>query len=676
VARRTLTADQAELLHGKTEGWPAGLQLAALSLRGRPDLDPFLATFAGDDRAVADYLTEEVLQRQSERVQRFLLQTSVLERLNGSLCDAVVGGTGSHRLLEQLDRQSLFVHRLDNTRQWFRYHRLFQDLLRYRLRILDAQLERNLLSRAAEWQLANGALEPAARYLIAAGEWTRIEALVEERGRELFEAGRAAEAARWLDAVPRDRVREAPRTALMRAFLHSTSGVPLVAAQELDDLEAGDQLTVGEETVLMTFRAAWAQYHAAPSQVVDWAERALELLNVVDPSSIPDILGLTGAADLHFAALVSRARALAYLGSTGRARSEMHALLVETNAIKPVWMVHLLGSVALLESWSGNLHVAHSFASRALDMAHDGKLTTQGATADAYLAMACVARERNRLAEAEHFLDEALTGAALNRRHVLLGAHAGERALTALAKGEPERGLAVLDQYQSEGHPPPPPAVADRLLGARVRLLVARGDLEWALQLVAETPGRSAHVSAAATSAAVAGDRLDLATELVAGWPPGETRDGLEHELWSAVLDDLGGHRQHAVKRMAGVVAGAGQHGHLRLFLDNGAPVLRLVRAVFHERPSSYLRTLLEPAPEPARTQGEHRRGRPLTVPLSDRERIVLGYLPSRLSNAEIARQLYISVNTLKTHLRRIYDKLEVGDRNAAVSRAENLGLV
>ena len=191
-------------LAARTEGWAAGLQLAALSLRGQPDVAGFVAAFTGSHRYVLDYLAEEVLERQSEQVRAFLLETSVLERLSGPLCDAVTGRAGSQALLEQVERAGLFLVPLDEVRGWWRYHQLFADLLRARLEQQGgraAELHRN----AAAWYEERGLADDAIRHAMAAGEMTWAARLIEQHFDRVYNLrGEGATIQRWLSALPDD----------------------------------------------------------------------------------------------------------------------------------------------------------------------------------------------------------------------------------------------------------------------------------------------------------------------------------------------------------------------------------------------------------------------------------------------------------------------------------------
>ena len=229
----------AATLAARTEGWAAGLQLAGLSLRGRSDVDGFVAAFTGSHRYVLDYLAEEVLEHQSEQVRTFLLETSVLEGLSGALCDAVTGRPGSQALLEGAERAGLFLIPLDEVRGWWRYHHLFADLLRARLQAEQPGRVPRLHRNAAAWYAERGLADDAIRHAVAAGEMSLAARLIEQH----FDAvhslrGEAATVQRWLTPLPADLVRSRPRLLLAQAVPAATGGRLEAAGQLVDEAEA------------------------------------------------------------------------------------------------------------------------------------------------------------------------------------------------------------------------------------------------------------------------------------------------------------------------------------------------------------------------------------------------------------------------------------------------------
>ena len=239
AARAPLPDAAAAALAARTEGWAAGLQLAGLSLRGQSDVDGFVAAFTGSHRHVLDYLAEEVLERQPGRMREFLLETSVLERLSGELCDTVTGRPGSQALLEQAERAGLFVVPLDEVRGWWRYHHLFADLLRARLQQEQPGRAAELHRNAAAWYAERGLADDAIRHAVAAGEMTWAARLIEQHYDELFYLrGEATTIRRWLSVLPEDLVRSRPRLLLTQAFLALIGG-RLEAVEPL--LDAAEQ---------------------------------------------------------------------------------------------------------------------------------------------------------------------------------------------------------------------------------------------------------------------------------------------------------------------------------------------------------------------------------------------------------------------------------------------------
>jgi LuxR family transcriptional regulator, maltose regulon positive regulatory protein len=219
-----LAADEVERLTERTEGWAAGLVLAGLSLRGRRDTEAFIAAFQGDNRHVADYLTAEVLDRQPEEVRAFLLRTSVLELLSGPLCDAVLETQGCTELLAELERSNLFLVALDDRRQWYRYHRLFAQLLRLELAQRDPALVPVLHRRAAAWHRRAGNLDEAIHHASAAEEFAEVGALVASHWLTYWLSGRRATVARWLDGLPEEAIMANPPVAYVAAWIRGYSG--------------------------------------------------------------------------------------------------------------------------------------------------------------------------------------------------------------------------------------------------------------------------------------------------------------------------------------------------------------------------------------------------------------------------------------------------------------------
>jgi LuxR family maltose regulon positive regulatory protein len=341
-------------------------------------------------------------------------------------------------------------------------------------------------------------------------------------------------------------------------------------------------------------------------------------------------------------------------------------------------MIAGLGALSLIEAWTGHLRRAEEYATRALRIATDRGLDRHPSTTNAYTATACSLREQGRLEEAAEVLGDAEAAERRTERAVPLAVLAAEVALYHLACGAPLTGLEHVARFRQQGHAPPPPRIASRLCAVEARLLMAVGDLDRAAAVLDETRLSTTEVLAAHIELAVARAEIDVALKLIdclhGTSPDFDLRARLEAGLWFAVVQDIDDDARGARRTFAEIVEAAEPEGHVRLFLDLGAPVRRLLRGYFAGNPSPYAGELLQRLPKDV----ERTRPRDLRLadPLSDRELLVVSYLQTRLSNAEIAEQLFISLNTLKTHLRHVYQKLDVTGRREAVEVAEALELL
>ncbi len=647
--------------------------MAALSLRSADDADAFLDTFAGDDRAVADYLTDEILSRLPPEVHRFLLRTSVLERLTAPLCNAVTGDSDGQRMLDLLDRQSMFLIPLDSRRGWFRYHALFRDLLRYTLVADDPDLEIVLLHRAANWHLAEGDLDNAVAYLAQARRWDQITDLVLGHGRQLWERGKATTAVRWLESVPETALSTRPAVRLAAAVLYVFIGRTAATHRIFSELEASAALTPGERLVIDTFRSMLVQIDLAPATAIEAADRVLNELELSGRHHIPDVLGLGLPDNLEHLALNSKGRALFYDGDPTTARAYIGESLEKGERASPSLLLRALGSAALVEAWTGHLTLAESIGQRALDMVQDAGLAAHPSAADGLLALAIVAYERGDLDQATHLLHEAGSRSRMTRRHTLLAFHALYAARIALAQNDPERALAAL--ATEPGDPPIPRGIAAALDAVHVRLLTASGDLAAARNVLADAAlPCTSDLHAAAVHVELAQGDMTQAKALLRDWPAeSEPRFAIEQLVCAASIADQSGDAEDALRRLSDAVALGEPEGHVRVFVESGGCAAALIRELSLRTPTPYVRELEElvvAVVSPRRTTNG------LVEQLSARELVVLSYLPSRYSNPEIAARLYVSTNTVKTHLKHIYRKLQVNGRSEAIDAARAHGLL
>jgi ATP/maltotriose-dependent transcriptional regulator MalT len=683
-------------LEDRTEGWIAALQLAALSLQGREDAAGFIAGFAGDDRYVVDYLVEEVLARQPDAVRDFLLDTSILDRLSGRLCDAVTGGSDGRAVLESLERANLFVVSLDDSRQWYRYHHLFADVLRAHLLEERPGDVPGLHRRAAEWYGAADEPVPAVRHALAAGDTERAADLIERSVIGLLRRRQEATVRSWLDDIPYDVVRRRPVLAVGFIGTLMSSGDFATVEHRLDDLERvladpPPDMVVLEEAELArvpgameTYRAALALVAGDPAGTVVHADRAIARAAPGDDLTVAAASALSGLASWGSGDLEAAHRGYS-MAVEGLERAG--------NISDVLGCSITLGDLRITQGRLGDAQRTYEDALR-LAAAHEVDGPLRG-TADMEVGLSQIAFERD---------DLAATAAHL-RRVDELGEHLGlpqlpyrwrvARARLHEAEGDLAGAVALLDEaqrvYVGDFSPNVRPVAARRarVLVAQARLadahewareqhLAPQDDLAYVREYEHVTLARilmlqhAAEGSAEALRAAYALlERLRVAAE--AG-----RRVGTLIEILA--LQALVHHAQHGRHDVPGALVPleralrlAEPEGYVRVFVDEGTPMAALLEAVVRRDPPwRYPRRLLDafhrtPAPPAARGLAE---------PLSARELDVLRLLATDLDGPAIARELVVSLNTVRTHTKNIYAKLGVNSRRAAVSRAGELRLL
>lgn len=698
-----LSAQDVTALEGRTEGWIAALQLAALSIQGREDVAGFIAGFTGDDRYIVDYLAEEVLQRQPGQVRDFLLQTSLLGRLHGPLCDAVTGGSGGKAMLEALDRGNLFVVPLDDRRQWYRYHHLFADVLRARLSDEAPDLVRGLHRRASDWYAENGDQSEAIRHALAGGHFERAAELVELAMPATRRDRQEAMLRSWLELLP-DEVLQA-RPVLSNGFagallstgeiegverhlrdaerwleapVHQTSGTePPETQMVVVDDEEFRRLPAG----VAVHRAGLALALGDPSGTVAHARRALDLLEEghdLGRGAATALIGLASWAsgDLETARL-------AYANCLGSMQRAGH-------------LADLLGcSIALadIQITQGRLREAMRTYQQALRLAPEHGLPVLRGTADMYVGMSALQLERNDLDAARQLLvrSEELgeqLGLPQNR-------YRWRVAMARVQEAEGDLGEAVelLDQaervYVGDFSPNvrPVPAVrarawirqgrvADALDWTRDRRLSAEDDLNYLSEYEHVTLARAllARYESEPTERTLEAatkllDRLLLAAD--AGQRTGSV---IEILVLQALALRLRGDLPAALVPLERALTLAEPEGYVRTFVDEGAPMGAVLTAAAQRgitpKYVGRLRAALGQIEDTAPT------GRGLVEPLSQRELEVLRLLGSDLGGPQIARELVVSLNTVRTHTKSIYAKLGVNNRRAAVRRGQELNLL
>lgn len=692
-----LTDGHVDSLGTRTEGWIAALQLAGLSLQGRDDADRFIADFAGDDRFVVDYLAEEVLDRQPDPIRRFLLHTAALDRLSGDLCDAVTATTGSAAMLEQLDRSNLFLVALDDRRRWFRYHHLFADVLRARLRADDPELVRELHRRASAWFADHDEPAAAIQHAIAGDHLDDAARLIEQASPAMRRNRQERTQRRWLEALPEALFVNRPVLAIGLVGARMATGDVTGVERLLDQIEAAlarpDSSTVfdtemyaGLPAQVAVQRAGLALLAGDLAATVDHASRALA---VIDPAD-------------HFrraaaTALVALARwAAGDLDAAARSYTDAIAGFVTAG-----YLPDMLGcSLALadIQLAQGKLTDAERTFATGLQytVEHPG---LRGA-ADMHVGMSEVLIERNRLdAAARHLaISDELGETAGLPQHAYRWRVAMARLCR--ARGDLRRALELIDEaeprYDTDYSPRVRPVAAIR---ARVQL--ADGNLT-AASAWASTSGLTPddepsylreyeHITLARVLIARHTERneptLDSAVALLdrllaAALAGDRASSVIEVRILQGAAHHGNGDLAAAAAALGDALVRAERYGHIRLFLHAGPAVTTLLRSMIGRRPATdHARQVLAALDDPnGETAGEvtrqvTRRTPALVDPLSARELDVLRLLRSELTGPEIARELHISLNTLRTHTKNIFTKLDATNRRAAVRRASDLGL-
>jgi LuxR family transcriptional regulator, maltose regulon positive regulatory protein len=670
VGRVAAGASGQELVE-RCMGWAAALRIAALGAARSPDPVAGLAAFRCDDPYLVAFVEQEILAPLSSAMVRFLVRSSVLQQLSGSLCGATTGELGSTVMLRLVERRGLFIDRVSGSdaahsdEARYEFEPAFRELLLAVLRQREPGVEGDLHSRAARWHRVRGDAVAAADQLILAGGWDELLDLVDVHGGEFFEQRRGSELLRWLDAVPYGN--DHPRWSelqLRRGFVLTMQGRSQQAAHVIGSLDPAYEASA-QSVIADVLRSNWGYFHASPSSVIRAAESVLERLALIDDETLPNLFGVLSRHDLQLMAGIQRARAMWYDGDVAASDAAFTPLL-EIEDVYPPWRVHLLGASALLRAWTGDLVVAERRASQALALARTVGVLRHAASLDARLAIACVARERGEVVRAARALQAAAEAGAQNRP-ITMVLYLLERSLLSLSAGRPGEGLEELRAVHEH---PVPRGLADRLRAAEVRLNLAAGDVGRARWLVAQEPGSPLLQGPGVHCDATVGDLGSVRRRLAAWQPhPLERREQVERGMWSAYVEFVDGSRRRGLRSAAAVLDTAEAEGLVQVLLDPGVPFARLLRSLQHTEPRAFLRALLERSSAATASASGYR-----TVGLSQREVEILRRLPSPVSNDEVAQQLFISVNTLKTHLRAIYRKLGVHSRREAVRRAEELG--
>ncbi len=693
-----LSPEEIDALEERTEGWIAGLQMAALSMRGRDDVSGFIQSLSGSHRFIMDYLVEEVLERQPPAVRTFLLETSILDRLSAPLCDSVTGGTQSQAMLADLEQRNLFLMPQDDTRRWYRYHHLFGDLLQSRLLALEAGRIAELHRRASDWYERNDLLAEAMHHAQAAGD-TQIQVrLIAQNVLTMAYYGELTTLVEWLDALPADLGRNEPWFCVSRAWVmvfagHVDTVETHVQAAERTLEQADLSIAAGERAQITGHIAAIRAYVIALRGDFErgdaFIEQALALLPATDPARgwTTLLLAISLRTKGDFAAAEEMFTAAANLArSTG-----VMPLLVDV-----LWE----HSQSLL--WQGRLHASLRMCEEVLKLttAHFARSGHQlPPTGYTYSGIAAVQLAWNDLDTALENAEEAVRlskrwgmADALVRTHQLLAEVLNARGDPAAAQEELHAARQTAEGISA--------IYVEGVVATTARLQLLRGQTAAAAQWVADKGlhagdlfglteqgaylilARLRLAQATHQGSAVLEEALVALERVIALAAEAGTLGAL---LEALVLKALAlrqrGDETGALAALRRALALGEAEGFARVFVREGAPMAALLERVRQDGAAgAYVDRLLAaipPGAPPEQSTPRAASGFPsLAEPLTDRELDVLRLLRSELSSTEIADTLVVAPSTVRTHVKSIYGKLDVHDRRAAVDRAVELGLV
>ncbi|MGA8047355.1 MAG: LuxR C-terminal-related transcriptional regulator, partial [Dermatophilaceae bacterium] len=674
VSQRELTDELVAALVDHTDGWAVGLQLAAISLRTATDPGEFVTSFAGSDRLVAEYLLDEVIERQEAEVQSFLLQTSVLEGLSPGLCDAVTGAGNANRILGEMYRRSMFLIPLDPAGTTFRYHHLFAEVLRYRLLAVEGpEQARELHRRAARWMIKHGHEEQGIDHLIQAGDTDEAVRVISTMGHRLFERGESATLVRWLTALNAPDLGGSVEAMINLLAAQLGADEADVATETYRRILRRPDLTDGERLAAQSLYSSQVFRGLAPETIVELTDEVRSGLMRIGPDDVPDFLGVGGRESIRVMNEHAAGLAHFFLGDLHRAAATLDGARTMSGVTYPLWRVYLLGSLALVRAWQGHATEALAMARTAIAAAAAFGVTHHQGSVLAHLAVTFVHLDRVELEAAELSLVRArprILARPASRTYFDLHS-ALEAWMSALSEG-PGQALELLRAPSATGAEAP--VLREGRRAFRMRLLIGVGDVAGAQAVLDEVTGTSALPSARVDLALARGDTRAASVALDA-WtpPPDDLRESVRRHLREFAVLEAGGDARAARASLERAVAAARSDR---------------LRWVFLEVPSSIQALRRRPLPDSAWLTSEalwsaaaalHPRlgaQDSLAEPLSQRELDVLAYLPGRMRNQDIAADMFVSVNTVKTHLASIYRKLGVTERDEAIERARRLGLI
>jgi LuxR family maltose regulon positive regulatory protein len=716
----SLSAEDIAALESRTEGWIAGLQLAAISMRGHEAATSLIKTFTGSHRLVLDFLMEEVLSQQSKSIQNFLFQTAILDRMTGSLCDAVrfgaielpsssegtavTGQDSGQVILEMLEHNNLFIVPLDEERRWYRYHHLFADLLRQRLRQTQPEQLSVLHRRASEWYEQNGFADEAVEHTLRAEDFERAVYLIEQHVDTIWAHGEYTKLRRWLVALPDELVLSRPQLCIFQAwelfasgqmdaaerFLQaaelehdpSTGQASETESQSQDRPSGSSELRVrGRAAAIQAWMAAYRRHNI--SGLIQHLRQALEYL--------PD-------QDLHWrgAVAITLADAHAFRGDM---RAAYQARLEALKACEAVGNTYLFmynsAKLALNLKAQGRLLQVQELCRQRVRFANESGMSRIAVVGWLLAIWGEVLAEINDLDGALDLVEKSIELTEHGGDVVMLGWSYLCLTRVLFSKRDMAGAEEIVQKMNNVARESIVPTWIMNLNGAwQSRIWLAQDKLEAAAQWVRErglepdkaTTHMSGFEYVAFARILITQGRWDETIKLLqrmleAAELGGDTTRVIEIMMLQALAFQAGGDTTRAMDALEGALTLAEPEGFLRIFVDEGQPMARLLYVALERGTApGYVGRLLQAfpidKPEQVDSSAPQVSESGYIEPLSEREIEVLQLIAEGLTNPEIATRLILSLYTVKTHTRNIYGKLGVHNRTEAVAKARVLGIL
>lgn len=673
-------------LEERTEGWIAGLQVAALSMKGREDIPAFIESFTGSNRYILDYLIEEVLERQPAEIQAFLLQTAVLDRLSGPLCDALTGQADGQGTLEDLDRANMFLVHLDDERKWYRYHHLFADFLRAHLAKIQPELVPELHRRAAYWLKENDLPAGAVNHALAAEDFDLAELLIEQVAQETIQGGEWGTLQGWLDGLPEERLRANPRLCLAQAWASLFTASAEGTESWLEAAEAGlpilDQPGLangaGVKAIhgqIGAIRATIAANMGDREHTIALGKRALALLPEED-------------LFLRTAIILAMGYAYRYKGDVPAAK-ESFKKVVSLSQItgNRYQMLDGLCNLANMQMLEGRQLQAQKTIRRATEVTILPNDRPSAIASEVFLIKAVHHYKRNELAEAEEHIGKSLS---LNRQQGISELeYAGIFWLSVIRRAQGDLAAAREHMRKAEhlARQTHNWRIIAHVAAGSAHLSLYEGDNEaaaqWAKQVASARGSRPLSLPRIDEFETIVQAQISLALD-----QPAEAIALLESRLpvakaagrldtvykmmaFQSVAEDAIGDKERAMAILKKLLPQTAPQGYVRLYLDAGPAMAillsQLASSGFETDDARHLLFNFEKQdrPSPVETRPA------LPTPLSARELEVLALIKSGHTNKEIAEELVISIGTVKRHISNMYRKLNVGSRTQALAKAK-----